>query len=429
MFRTKLLLAAGCAVVAFAAPACAQEAGDAYVRVSAARTKLADKGVVYENGVKSPDAGYTTREAYHSVVTLGYFPVDDFSVEASLSTPATSNNLPGGSLAGLPNLGDDEYMDATLGATFAPFKGHVRPYVGGGLALHFTTQVRDALAVGFNVSNASGPYANAGVAVDVTKRIELFADVRKAWYSTKASGKLPLDATYTKFAQVDATAKLDPLTIQLGIGARFGASTGADEGDALDLSTPDTSKWLVKVGLTNLRLADGVDLKVAGAPYPGTALSTFEHQTPTLQLTRFFTQNIAANLTVGVPPSISIYGAGTIGAVPKLGKVTYGPATMTLQYHPWRQGLFRPYVGVGAAYMIVFGTKDGAFQNLKVGDDVAWAFEAGTHVMVQSRVSLFVDLKKALLRPSTYGTFNGMAVEGKTRLDPWAATGGMAFHF
>jgi outer membrane protein W len=42
---------------------------------------------------------------------------------------------------------------------------------------------------------------------------------------------------------------------------------------------------------------------------------------------------------------------------------------------------------------------------------------------------MFVDVKKALLRPRSTGIFEGMPVVGKTRLDPWAFTAGAAFHF
>jgi outer membrane protein len=169
----------------------------------------------------------------------------------------------------------------------------------------------------------------------------------------------------------------------------------------------------------------------------GAGLSTFEHNTPSVQIGRFLTDHIAVNATLGLPPHINIYGGGTIGVLPdgkggftgKLGEITYGPTAFTMQYHFTREGRIRPYVGVGASYMITFATKDGAFNNLKVGDDLAPAFEVGTDVMIANKFGLFMDVKKALLRPTAYGTFQGNAVVGKTRLDPWVFSGGVAFHF
>lgn len=421
----KFVAFAGAALLV-SAPAAAQEAGDGYVRIGAARTKLVDKGEVATNGVVNPADGYRTRETFHGVLTGGYFPIDGVAVEASISTPATTNNVPAGALAGLPNLGDDEFTVVTLGANFQPLKGKVSPFIGGGYARHFTTQERDGLGVNLNIPNTSGPYVQAGVDVAITPKWGVFASARKSWYSTNATGLLPTDATYTNFATVSANAELDPVTLQLGFTARFGKSANA--AGSAPIGT-DTTSWTIRAGLTSLSLADKVQLEVGGAPYPGAGLSTFEHWTPTVQIGRFLTRNIAVNLTVGIPPSIDVYGAGSIGALPKLGEVTYGPMALTAQYHFTRSGRVRPYVGVGASYMVVFGTKDGAFEDLKVDNDLGWAFEAGTDFMVSDRIGIFADVKKAMLRPMAHGKFMGASVEGQTRLDPWAFSGGLAFHF
>lgn len=272
-----------------ATPAAAQQAGEVDVTAAIARTKLVDKGDVFVNGTQDPAAGYATREAYHSVVGISWFPIDHVALDATLSTPATTNNVPAGSLAGTPNLGDDEFVVGTIGASFHPLSGRFRPYVGGGYAFHFTTQERDGLAVGLAIENTNGPYVNGGVKVGLTNRLDIFADVRKSWYTTGASGKLPLDATYTRFADVDASAQLDPLTIQLGLGARFGAGTQAED-SVVDRAAGD---FLVKLGLTNLSLADKIDLMVGGAPFPGAGLSTFEHQTVSAQFAYFLTDTIS----------------------------------------------------------------------------------------------------------------------------------------
>ncbi len=420
----KSVLALPVAVLAIAgvAPAQAQEAGEFAVHASAARTKLVDKGDIFVNGTQDPAAAYATREAYHSVVGVSWFPIDYVALDATISTPATTNNIPAGSLAGTPNLGDDEFVLGTLGASVHPFKGRVRPYAGGGWAFQFTSQERDGLAVDLNISNTNGPYVNAGVKVGVSNRLDIFADVRKAWYTTKATGLLPLDATYTIFADVEADAQLDPLTIQLGLSTRFGAA--GDSGG--EVAPREAGDFVVKLGLTNLVLADEIDLTVGGAPFAGAGLSTFEHQTVSAQFAYFFTDTFAVNATLGFPPTISIYGAGTIGALPMLGKATYGPTALTLQWHPVSTGRVRPYVGVGASYMIVFGTQDGAFTDLEVQNDFGFAFEAGVDFPLDDRFSLFLDAKKALLRPVATGSFIGAPVVGQTRLDPWALTGGVS---
>ena len=413
------------ASVALPAVAHAQQAGDIVVRAGIARTKLVDKGQITVGGVVEPDAGYRTRDAYHGILSGSYFPIDGFAIDASISTPATTNNIPAGNLTGTPNLGDDEFVFATIGARAQPFRGPISPYVSGGLQLHLTTQERDGLGVNLNIPNANGPYVEGGVEYRVSRRWGVYAAVRKAWYSTNATGLLPLDATFTVFAPVSANAVLNPLTIHAGVFTSFGPS--ADQG--AEPLPVDTTRWTVRAGITSLTLADQIRLNVGGAPFPGADLSTFEHHTPTVQIGYFFTPHIAVNATLGIPPTINVFGGGSIGALPRLGRVTYGPTALTLQYHPLRSGRIRPYVGAGLSYMIVFKTKDGAFQKLRVSNDLGAAFEAGTDLMVARNWGLFMDVKKALLRPRSTGVFAGMPVDGKTRLDPWAFTAGAAFHF
>lgn len=412
-----------------AVPAQAQDAGESYVRVGVARTKLVDKGQTYVNGVYDPTSAYTTRPGVQGIFTLGYYPIKHVAIEGSISSPMTTDNTPAGSLAGTPNLGDDDFINATLGVSYHPFSGRVRPYVGGGYIRHQTIQTRDGLAVGLHVPSANGYYASAGIEFGVTKNLDVFFEGRKGWYSTNATGKLPLDATYTTFADVRGHAVLNPVTIQAGITAHFGKHGLDDESKPVDLSVPDKSKWLIKAGVTNLALADEVQLTLGGAPVAGAGLSTRAHPTPSIQVGRFVSDHIAVNLTLGFPPEIAIYGAGSVGALPKLGSVRYGPTALTLQYHPFRTGVVRPYVGAGLSYMLVFGAKDGALSNLHVNNDLGFAFEAGTEVMLRNNFGLFVDVKKALLRPTTTGTLNGMAVVGRTRLDPLAITGGASYHF
>lgn len=420
-----LVVSLGAVPLLASVPAAAQEAGDVTLRVAAARTKLVDEGEVRVNGVADPTAGYSTREAYHGIFSASYFPIDGFGIDFSISSPATTNNIPAGSLAGTPNLGDDEFVLLTLGGRVQPFDGRFSPYVGGGVQVQLTTQERDGLGVNLNIPNAHGPYVEGGVEFDISPRWGVFASVRKAWYHTEASGLLPTDATFTNFAQVNATAELDPLTIQVGLLTRFG-NPDSETGPSIGR---DNTRWTIRAGLTSLSLADEIDLSVGGAPFPGAGLSTFEHATPTVQIGYFLTDNIALNATLGIPPTIDVYGGGTIGALPQLGEVTYGPTALTVQFHPIRHGRIRPYVGAGVSYMIVFGTKDGAFEDLEVGNDFGLAFEAGTDFMVTERWGLFVDVKHALLRPTATGTFMGAPVVGQTRLDPWAFSGGVTFRF
>jgi outer membrane protein len=205
----------------------------------------------------------------------------------------------------------------------------------------------------------------------------------------------------------------------------FAAALSASPAAAQDAS----SLWYVHGGLTRLSLADKIKLNFAGAPVPGAGIHTKPSYTPTIQAGRFIGQHVAIALTVGLPPHIDIQGRGALQPFGKLAETTYGPAVLSLQYHPVRTGPVQPYVGAGAAYMIIFSTKDAAFQNVHIANDLAPALEGGTDVMIGRSIGFFVDAKKAFLRTTATGTFGGAPVVGKVRLDPWAFTGGISVHF
>jgi len=191
---------------------------------------------------------------------------------------------------------------------------------------------------------------------------------------------------------------------------------------------PD-AKWFARGGVTRLKLVDKITLTAGGAPVPGADIHTPPHYTPTIQIGRFVADHFAVALTVGIPPHIKIYGTGTLQPFGRLAETTYGPAVLTLQYHPVNTGPVRPYLGVGAAYMIIFSTKDGAFQNVRIKNDLSPALEGGSDIMLSRRFGLFLDVKKAFLRTTASGTFGGAPVVGKVKLDPLALTAGAVVHF
>lgn len=209
----------------------------------------------------------------------------------------------------------------------------------------------------------------------------------------------------------------------VGLFAAFAAASPAAAQDGAD------SKWFVRVAGTQLNLADKIDLVFAGTPVPGSALQTKKHYTPTLHVGRVVGRDFAVVLTVGVPPHIDINGAGTLAPFGKLAETTYGPGTLTVQWRPVHNFPVQPYLGVGACYMHIFSTKDGAFQNVKIDDDLAPALEAGSEFMLNKRFGLFVEAKKAFLRTETRGTFTGAPVVGAVKLDPWAVSAGVTFRF
>lgn len=195
------------------------------------------------------------------------------------------------------------------------------------------------------------------------------------------------------------------------------------------LAQDSEPKWIVRAGVSGLDLADQLQLQFAGAPVPGADLSTKTHFTPTVQIARRVGRDFAIAFTGGIPPHIDIQGKGALAPFGKLAETTYGPATLTAQYRPIRTGPVQPYVGAGAAYMLIFSTTDAAFRDVEIDNDLSPALEAGADIMFTKRYGVFVDVKKAFLRTETRGTFGGAPVVGQVKLDPWCFSAGLVARF
>lgn len=415
------------AATALAGPAYAQasDAGEGYVRVGANRTKLVDKGEVKISGVLDPQAGYSTQPVEGITLTAGAFVAGPVALEASVTSPMTTDNLPAGSLAGAPNLGDDEFVIVTAGATVHPMKGQAfSPYAGGGLMMQFTTEERDRNAIGLNISNSHGPYVQGGFSYDIGNGLGFYVDAKKAWYHANATGLLPVSATQA--LPVEAKAELDPFVLQAGFQVKFGDNASRERA-----ANPQPGRLSLRAGMSQLNLRDEFNLTVGGAPVDGASFATYEHHTPSIQLNYQLTDSVSANATLGFPPTVDIMGSGVIGPITptKLATVTYGPTAFTVQYSPLKTGIFRPYVGAGVSYMIIFDADDGLMQDVKLNNDLGPAFEVGSDIMFSDRMGLFIDLKKAMLRTTVTGTFGGAPAEAKSKLDPVVVSGGFTMKF
>jgi outer membrane protein len=216
------------------------------------------------------------------------------------------------------------------------------------------------------------------------------------------------------------------MKIKIALALSFAAAVTAAPAYAQD--EPD-SKWFVRLAGTRLSLADKLDLSLAGTPVPNAGMNTPPHYTPTVHIGRVVTRDLAVVLTVGIPPHINIDGRDALQPFGRLAETTYGPTCLTVQFRPVHKGVLRPYVGAGATYMFVFSETDGAFQNVKIDEDLGPTLEAGTDIMVNNRYGFFVEAKKAFLRTQAHGTFGGAPVLGDVKLDPWAVSVGAVVRF
>lgn len=101
--------------------------------------------------------------------------------------------------------------------------------------------------------------------------------------------------------------------------------------------------WLVRLRALNMHV-DNDNSTTAVVPALG-KVEMEDKWFPEVDVTYFFTRNIAAELILTYPQEHDVKFANT-----KIGTVTHLPPTLTLQYHFLPEGTIRPYVGIGLNY-------------------------------------------------------------------------------
>ncbi|MCV3211571.1 OmpW family protein [Mesorhizobium sp. YC-39] len=161
---------------------------------------------------------------------------------------------------------------------------------------------------------------------------------------------------------------------------------------------------------------------------PGSDLSYSDTLTPELDISYFFTDNIATELILGTTYA-NIDGQGSIGGLGKVGKVWLLPPTLTLQYHFTNLGAFKPYVGAGVNYTIFYNQDAGSADALKVKNTFGTALQVGFDYMVDQHWGVNFDVKKLFLKPNFDVTVGGAKLTGKAALDPWLIGAGVTYRF
>lgn len=187
--------------------------------------------------------------------------------------------------------------------------------------------------------------------------------------------------------------------------------------------------WMVRVRALGVLPGGSDDVRAAGARVVGGKVEINDTIVPELDITYFFTPNLAAELVLGTTPHRA-KGDGTLSGVGRLGKVWLLPPTLTAQYHFTGLGAFKPYVGAGINYTLFYNEKDGALTNFNVSNRFGFALQAGVDIMLDKHWGLNVDVKKLFLKPTATGLLAGVTpVKAKIDLDPWLVGVGVTYKF
>lgn len=188
---------------------------------------------------------------------------------------------------------------------------------------------------------------------------------------------------------------------------------------ALSLSAMAETPWLVRARAVHIDPADKSDpLAGVGA---SDRLSVSSKTIPELDISYFFTPNIAAELVLTYPQKHDVYLDGK-----SIGTFRHLPPTLLAQYHFLPGAQFDPYVGAGVNWTTFSKNRllNGA-ASLE-HDSVGLAVQAGVDVKLTGNWSLNLDVKKMRLRSDV---LIGGAKASAVRVDPVLLGVGVGYRF
>ncbi|MCA1860390.1 outer membrane beta-barrel protein [Janthinobacterium sp. HSC-3S05] len=192
------------------------------------------------------------------------------------------------------------------------------------------------------------------------------------------------------------------------------AAIGAFAGNAMAQESP----WLVRARAVHIDPAN------KSAPVGGVGASDLIHVSsktiPEIDISYFFTPNIAAELILTYPQKHDVTLSGT-----KIGTFKHLPPTLSLQYHFMPEKQFSPYVGAGVNYTNISDVK---IPGLRLEHD-SWGFalQAGVDYKLDKNWSLNFDIKKVQIRSDVL-TAAGAKIS-EVKVDPVLIGVGVGYRF
>lgn len=180
----------------------------------------------------------------------------------------------------------------------------------------------------------------------------------------------------------------------------------------------EESPWLVRVR--------AIDLESDNEDSTGLNLAINNRIIPEVDISYFFTPQIAAELVLTYPQKQTIYSNGA-----EIGKLKHLPPTLTLQYHFEKMREFKPYVGIGVNYTrfssVHFSPAvQAALQPSLSKNSVGLALQAGVDFEFRKNWYLNLDLKKVNIRTDVK---SAGAKVGEFKVDPWLLGVGVGMRF
>jgi len=183
--------------------------------------------------------------------------------------------------------------------------------------------------------------------------------------------------------------------------------------------------WSARLRATYLETADKSDAFTAlGINFGANAVKVNDKFIPEIDVDYAFTDSISAELVLTIPQTQDV----TLAGVGKLGSFKHLPPTLLGKYRFNAGGAFRPYVGAGVNFTLIWGDKL-SVAGVPLGLDnfsVGLAAQAGADWKIDERWTFNLDVKRATLRTDVKA---GSTKLTQARLDPWLYAVGLSYAF
>lgn len=177
------------------------------------------------------------------------------------------------------------------------------------------------------------------------------------------------------------------------------------------LAQPAQGPWMVR--------ARAVSLQPQVSDSTGLSLTVDNKVIPEIDISYFFTKNIAAELILTVPQSLTVNASGS-----KLGTIDALPPTLLLQYHFDAPG-FKPYVGAGVNYTVITNVSLGTGVDTS-RSSTGGALQVGVDVPLSKSLYFNFDVKKVYISADV--SSNGAKL-GTLKVDPLLVGVGLGWRF
>jgi outer membrane protein len=141
---------------------------------------------------------------------------------------------------------------------------------------------------------------------------------------------------------------------------------------------------------------------------------------PEVDITYFFSPNLAAELVLTYPQKHDVSANGTV-----IGTLKHLPPTLSLQYHFAPIGAIKPYLGAGLNYTRFSSVNLPAGLSIEK-NSVGLSVGGGVDFAIDNKWSLNLDVKKVQIRTDLSAGGTNL---GTIKVDPWLVGVGVGYKF